>query len=203
VGESLAKLQDILHQLSDQLFRAWSVFLVAKHVDGARNREQVMSAHYFLAAIFAGCTESAILALSKLARPHKDSIHVEYLLNCCEHHPQLFPGVDKQEILRTVDEHRQQLERVKPLIDHVTIWRNRAVAHLDRKYINDPTSMASLPPIDMVKVEEAFVLLQGIINAYRGYLGASLIRLDEYEVEMAENWEYLMALMEKNSEAAA
>jgi hypothetical protein len=202
VSESLAKLQDILHQLSDQLFRAWSVFLVAKHVDGALNRDQVMNAHYFLVAIYVGCTESAILALTKLARSHKDSIHVEYLLNYCELRPQLFSGVDRQEVLRTVAEHRQQLERVKPLIDHITMWRNQAVAYLDRKYINDSTSMASRPPIDMVKVEEVFVLLQGIINAYRGYLGASLIRLDEYEVKMAENWEYLMALVEKNSEAA-
>lgn len=149
-----------------------------------------------------GCTECAILALWKLARSHNDSIHVEYLLNCCEHSPQLFSGLDKQEVLRTVAEYRQQLERVKPLIDRVTMWRNWAIAHLGRKYINDPTSMASLPPIDMVKVEEVFVLLQGTINAYRGYLGASLIRLDEYEGKLAENWEYLMASMEKNSEAA-
>jgi hypothetical protein len=189
---ALSKIPNILSHLSDQLFRAWSAFLVAKHIDPILEDSHITSIRYFLTAAYVSCFESAILALSKLTIPHGESMNIEYLLNCCEQSPEVFANVDKDEILRSVRAHRQQFEKVKPLIEHVKTWRNKAIAHLDRQYVNDPTSISSIPPIDMAQVEEVFILLEKIINAYRGYLNASELRLSDYKARMAEDWEHLI-----------
>ena len=95
-----SKVKHILGYLSDQLFRAWSAFLVAKHIDQVLEDDNIKSLHYFFVATYLSCTESTILGLSKLTIPHNDSMHVEYFLNWCEQNPQAFVGMDKDDILK-------------------------------------------------------------------------------------------------------
>jgi len=194
-----SKVPHILSQLSDQLFRGWSAFLVARHIDGVLERDAIADVRYLSVTVLVACVESTILALTKLTLPHKDSMHIGYLLNCCEQDPQTFPNVDRPEILTAVERHREQLEEVKPLIECARTWRNRAIAHLDKKHVNDPELMSSTPPIDMTRVEDTFRLLEGIINTYRGYLDFSEMRLSESEARIADEWERLVGLLQSDN----
>ena len=200
MNQSSKKIQDILGCLSDQLARGWLVFLVAKYVYQTFHSSRITSARYFFTATYLSCMESAILALSRLAVPHSDSISIEYLLNCSEQSPRAFPRTQKEAVLSSVCEHRQQLKTIDSLIANVKEQRNRTIAHLDRKYVNNPASIFSSPPLDMSGVERAFILLLRIINTYKRYLDSSELFLDNLAPNVREDLEYLIGLIEKDNE---
>ncbi len=200
MNESSTRIQDILGYLSDQLGRAWLIFSVAKCIHQANQDGRITSARYFFTATYLSCAEFAVLALSRLTVPHGGSINIEYLLNCCEQNSRAFPHASREEVLHSVSEHREQLASMHSFIENVRVHRNRTIAHLDRRYVNDPSSIFATPPIDMREVEETFELLLRIINTYKGYLDSSELYLASLEPSVMEELEYLIGLIEKDNE---
>jgi len=200
MNRSSEKIQDILGYLSNQLARGWLFFLVAKYVYQAFQSSQITSARHFFAATYLSCIESAILALSRLAVPHSDSISIEYLLNCSAQSPKAFPRAQKEVVLNSVSEHRQQLKAIGSLIANVKEQRDQTIAHLDRKYVNNPSAIFSSPPLDMREIERTFVLLLRIINTYKRYLDSSELFLNFLAPNVRDELEYLIGLIEKDNE---
>jgi hypothetical protein len=52
----------------------------------------------------------------------------------------------------------------------------------------------------MEKVGEGFILLQEIINVYRGWLRMGLLRLEAAESTMSREWQGLAELIKRNNE---
>ena len=201
MNQSSTKIQDILGYLSGQLGSAWRVFSVAKHIYQANQDGRITGARYFFPATYLSCTESAVLAISRLTVPHGDSINIEYLLNCCEQNSRAFPSASREEVLHSVSEHREQIANQHTFIENVKIHRDQTICHLDRRYVNDPLSIFATAPIDMKGVENAFELLLRIINTFRGYLDSSELHLASLvEPRVVEDLEYLIGLIEKDNE---
>lgn len=192
------KLQHLLDHLADLLFRTWSAFLVAKNLDPIIDSNDLVQGRYFCVAVHVSCVESALLGFSKLMSYKKDEISIGYLLNMCNEKWLVFTGVNREEVSHTVQRHHKQLAELKPLFQQVKMWRDRAIAHLDRKYVNHPATIAKIQPVDMEYVDEAFILLQDIINVYREWLDMRLLLLRNAEMEMTGEWEYLVGLIQQN-----
>jgi len=87
-----------------------------------------------------------------------DEISVQYLFNMCNRNKKL-------SCMR--QSHQKQLEGLIPLIEQVKTWRDLTIAHLDKKHVNDPSTIAKMQPVDMENVGEGFILL---VNIRFGYL---------------------------------
>jgi hypothetical protein len=194
------KLQNLLDHLTDLLFRTWSAFLVAKNLDPIIDSNDLIQERYFLVSAYVSCVESALLGFSKLTSSKKDEVSVGYLLDMCDKEASAFTRVNQANVLSVVQEHQQRLVKLEPLVQQVKMWRDKAIAHLDRKHINDPSAIAKMQPVDMEEVGEGFILLQDIINVYREWLGVGLLRLKVAESKMADEWEYLAGLIRRSSE---
>lgn len=196
----LEKLKSLLDHLTDLLFRTWSAFLVAKNLDSMSNGNDFIQNRYFLISAYVSCVESALLGFSKLMLSKKDEISVGYLLDLCNKESSAFTQVNQADVSRIVQEHRQQLTKLEPLVQQVRIWRDKSIAHLDRKHINDPSFLANMQPVDMEELGEGFILLQDIINVYRKWLRMGLIRLEVAESKMTHEWQKLSELIKRNNE---
>lgn len=193
------KLQSLLDHLTDLLFRTWSAFLVAKNLDPIIDSNDFVLKRYFFVSAHVSCVESALLGFSKLMSK-KDEVSVSYLLDMCNQESSDFTRVNQSNVSIVVQEHQQQLAKLEPLIQQVKMWRDKAIAHIDRKHINDPAAIANMQPVNMEEVGEGFILLGDIINAYREWLGMGLLRLKVAESKMADEWEDLAELIKRNNE---
>lgn len=188
-------LRSLLEHLTDLLFRTWSAFLVAKHIDSVIDSETPIQNHYFFVSVQASCVETSLLGFSKLMSRGKSETSVTYLLKLCEQSPSAFPTLSQANGFQVIQGHRQQLANFQLLIGHVKLWRDRAIAHLDKKLVNNPSAVVQMQPVDMDALGEGFILLGDIINTYRKWLGLGTLRLEESETEMSKEWADLVGLV--------
>lgn len=192
---STEKLKALVEQLTDLLFRTWSAFLVARHTDSVIDSETPIQNHYFFVSVQASCIESSLLGFSKLMSRGESEISITYLLKLFEQNPSAFPALPQANSFQVTQEHRHQLANLQPLIGHVKLWRDKAIAHLDKKLVNNPSATVQMQPVDMDALCEGFILLGDIINTYRKWLGLGLLRLEESETEMSKEWADLVGLV--------
>ena len=177
MSKSPRKLREIVEYLSDQLTRGWAALWVAQQIDRARREGELGRAQAFFVTTYDACVESAILALARLTVTHKDSISVSYLLNCAQQSPSAFPVPERESVARAVEQHRATLNGMQPLVDQVKDYRDRAIAHLDKKVVNHRRAVHAHPPIELGEVERAYALLLDLLNTYRGALGLPVLEL--------------------------
>lgn len=201
MDKSAPKIKGILGYLSDQLARGWVALQVSKYLHQAFQNQQFSCARYFFTSAYLSCTESAVLTLSRLIIPNDDSVNIEYLLNVSKQNPKAFSYAAKEKVLKAVLEHEQKIETIASLVVSIKDHRDRTIAHLDRKYINDPTVIFANPPIDMREVERVFQLVLQIINTYKGYFDSSELYLADLEKEVEDDLGYLTRLMKEADES--
>jgi hypothetical protein len=204
MSKSRRALQEIVRSLCDQLTQGWAALLVAQQVGGARQLDEQRSldeaqregpaggTRSFLTTAHDACVESAILAFARLTIAHKDSISVVYLLNCVQQSPSAFPVPQRDAVMEAVSRHRALLWELRPLIDQVRDYRDRTIAHLDKRYVNHRDAVHSYPPIDLGEVGRAFALLLEVLNAHRGFLGLPELDLGRLESGLTGEWADLL-----------
>jgi hypothetical protein len=181
VSKSRGALRAIVGSLSEQLARGWACLAAARQIQSERPGLLPGRSQAFLDTTYAACVESAILAFARLVLSHKDSISVTYLLNCVQQSPSAFPVSEREAVARAVEQHRVLLNEMLPLVDQVKDYRDRAIAHLDKKVVNHRRAVHAHPPVELGEVERAFALLLELLNGYRDALGLPELELDPPE----------------------
>lgn len=192
------KIADIIDGLMDELSRGWINYCVAKRLHEAYASKRLSAARWLFLACYESCLESSVLALSRLLIPHKDSIHVPYLLNCAENCPGIWPHASEARVLGFVAADRLELEAVGPLLAHVKNERDRVIAHLDRYLITQPEMILVRPGVNMDGVGQAYRLVLRIVNTYAGFLNGSELSLDNVEPAISSDLDYVIELMERD-----
>ena len=185
MSKSRRALQEIVGVLSDQLARGWASLEAARQIDAAHKGEcpgaprasAPHGAHAFWATTYDACVESALLAFARLTIAHKDSISVTYLLNCVQQSPSAFDPSERGTVMEEAARHRALLEGLQPLVEQVREYRDRTIAHLDKKHVNHYYAVQSGPPVDLGEIERAFGLLQDVLNVHLEALGLPRLEL--------------------------
>jgi hypothetical protein len=172
---------------------------VAKKLDPFIDNNDLGQVHYFCVSVWLSCFESTPLGFSKLMSVKKDEVSICYLLNMSIKNPSVYTSVSQADVILMSKRHQEKLVELEPLVKQVKMWRDRAIAHFDRKYINDPALITKMQPVKMGEVGKGLIMLQEIINVYRGWLAMGLLKLRDYELEMNSEWEYLVGLLQRNS----
>lgn len=170
--DSREKVEMILDFLFGQLLQGLLYFQCSKSLHNAFQGSDLVKLSYFFAAVYRASLREAVLALARLVIDHRDSITIHYLLNYAENNSSLFSSVNPEEVRNAVKSHKVQLKKYEPLIESVREQRDRVLAHLDRKHINNPADLFLHPQgVNLTEVEECFQKVLEILNFYGGYYG--------------------------------
>lgn len=195
MGAGQDKIEAILGYLSNELLRGMLFFNIVKNLRNAYTKRQLTSARYFFAGAYEACLRESLISFSKVVMPNPDSISIDYLLNCAIQTPRAFPRITKDDLQKLVARHRAQLGAFQPLLENVKAQRDRILAHLERKHINDPSAVFA-EPIDMSEVEKGFSVLLQIVNAYKRMFDNSELVLGDIGESIQEDIAYLVQLIQ-------
>ena len=197
------KLRQILEQLYLQLDHGWQAFLAYRYASTALEEGLITDLFYIVKSIELSCLDSVYLALSKLLIDNKDSITIWYLLNYIDSDPKILTGTQPEQIKASTDQHRQQLVALQTTTMKIEERRDRTIAHLDRKHVNDPSTVYVNDSLNELEVQNAFKLALEILNSYAGYLGLQQpFSLDAHSAGLAEDWYKLVTLINPATKAS-
>ena len=186
------RLEDTLGFLSGQLNWGW---LFLKSAKALHHTNWAASTMWFRRAAYQACLNEAVLVLAKLVIPCEDSITFSYLLNQAENNPGLFEFAHGHQLEASVERHRQVLEEHE-LVPTIKTQRDKVLAHFDKKHINDPSVITSLP-VNMTEVESCYEELVDILNVYKGYHDDSQFHLGLVEQSVRDDVEYIATLIQQ------
>lgn len=200
--EPWSNIREIVKILTSQISIGWHYFVIAKFIREAYEKDRIKGAHTIFTNSYSACWDAAILSVTKVIDKQKGSLSLRYMLNCIEAVPSDYPGLGKTELSRQIDDHRQELQALEEKIAGIWDERDRIVAHLDRKQVNDPASVFSNPRLKLDDLHSAIRTLRRILLIYNTQLEAEGISIDENQY-IWNDLERLIRLLEEDSEKAA
>lgn len=165
---SVQKIEQALSRLVEQFISGYFEFCFARFVHRARMDGQIKEARTFFAGAENSLFDNSILALSILIFRDTDSVSIDYFLNCAEQTPAAFPRAQEPALLNTISQHREQLKRIRERANNIKELRDRTIAHVDKKWVNDSTY--TRPPLDYDEIERMFTEINQIMGVYKLYL---------------------------------
>jgi len=196
----------VIHYLASQISLGWNYFIVFNYINQAYKQNRIKGAHTILKNAQLACWDCALLAVTKVVKPHDDSLSIYYLLNCIESNPGVYSSIIVAELRGTelkkqIERHRKDLKEISASLPLTRLIeeRDRVVAHLDRKLVNNPDGMFSSPPLDADKLRIAFLRLREILGIYDKQTSSLSLWIDESE-DVIRELDYLIRLIDHDKE---
>lgn len=172
----MKKLRERVKEVQDLLFgqitQGLAYFYCAQSLYRGFRESQLMKNSYFFFGVYEAAKREAILALARIMKEHPDSITIHYLFNLLENNPRLLSSDNSESMRRAVAGHRAQLEKYEPLIESVCEQRDRVLAHLDRKHVNNPSDLfAYSQGVNLTELGDCLWEVLDVLNFYAGYYG--------------------------------
>jgi hypothetical protein len=104
-----------------------------------------------------------LIGLAGLLSTDQESITLVYLLDLATNHPYGFNEVSPDELRTVVDKARGELRSYSYLEQRLRAIRDRRLAHVDRKLINEPELVGKLQ-IGIVEAGEVLNLIEAIVE---------------------------------------
>jgi hypothetical protein len=140
----------------------------------------------------------AILGICRLTLGDKESIDFKMLLNYVENHPQIMMP-SKEKCKELVNTNRARLMSLQPFIQSLRPIRDRELAHLDRKHLNDPSAIIPKPIIVKDLARSVDVLSLILSDIWQALNGEPLPESQD-DVMILKELEMLWKMIEENTE---
>jgi hypothetical protein len=194
--------RDIINELTIEWVRGYQVYLVAKNVHSAREKKRISSINYFFDTVEFSCQETVVITLSKLLIVPKNkrykSITIPYLLEYVSKNPSGFPNVSGTLLANIVSQRKMQIASLQPFINNLSGIRDQTAAHNDELHVMNPASITNTPLVPS-EVENAFRIVQDIINEFGNFLEPPFIKLQDLpENPVIREVERLIQLFEED-----
>jgi hypothetical protein len=149
----------------------------------------------FVCSIYEAAWRAFLIGLAGLTSTDQESITINYLLDLAANHPHSFRFSDQKSIQEFIARSRGMLLQLDPIERKLRSERDRRLAHLDRKLINEP----DLFEADNIRLEDADHVLeiaeQIVSTLYLYYYGEPIEFLklsDKYKSQL----KIMLALMD-------
>jgi hypothetical protein len=180
------KIKAILDLLTVELVKGILYWQIAARLYPRFAHIDFTNSPALLSGTYQACYNRALLCLAKLGIYERESVSIEYLLNCASQNLKAFRYVKRDELDATIMHHRHLLAERKPFLEKVKVLRDRILAHLDRKHINEPEIINPLQ-IQPGEIEQTFEIFLEIINCYKGYYDQTTIDLATRKQELGDD----------------
>jgi hypothetical protein len=169
-GSEKEKLQEVLKFLMLMTDEGLRFLYCAESVYQGFQRSTVMRSSYFFITVEDATLRGAMLALAKITDGHRNAISIHYLFNLLEQNARVLCSDNPGTLRESVAEHKAALARFEGLIDSVREYRDRVVAHLDRRHVTQaPEEVIAHPKVNLGELGECFRQVLEIVNYYVGY----------------------------------
>lgn len=139
--------------------------------------------HFFTFTVRAHL-DGALLTLSRILDRHEDALSIWKFLDYAEQNLEIFStevfrqrmkGNPYYESLieshtpvtpKEVDEDKQKLEKLEQTVNNLTTWRNKVIAHIDRKFLLAGKIVSKEYPLQHQQLQEVVDTLLKILNRY-------------------------------------
>ncbi|MGD8848578.1 MAG: hypothetical protein PVI81_04995 [Anaerolineales bacterium] len=107
-------------------------------------------------AICESAWRALLIGLAGVLSTDQESITLTYLLDLASNHPHFFRFSEQNSLMQVVDRSRTKLRELDEVELKLRLERDRRLAHLDRKLINEPDSFEE----NRIQLEEALDVLK-------------------------------------------
>lgn len=159
---SAARFVRILDILSTELSNGFLYCNIFKLLDEEYTGK---TSDQLLDAIRSAAFKESILCIAKLVETNEEGITIDYLLNNAENHPRIFKFSTPEEIRELVSMHRKEIIKRSTVFKRVRLFRDKELVHLDRKLINQPSSVDS-NFIDLNDLRDCLDYLYNALNDF-------------------------------------
>jgi hypothetical protein len=180
------KIKAILDLLTVELVKGILYWQIAARLYPRFAHIDFTNSPALLSGTYQACYNRALLCLAKLGIYERESVSIEYLLNCGSQNLKAFRYVRCDELDATIMHHRHLLAERKAFFEKVKLLRDRILAHLDRKHINEPEIIKRLQ-IQPDEIEQTFETFLEILNCYKGYYDQTTIDLATRKQELQDD----------------
>ncbi len=128
--------------------------------------KELNQAHVFFRSTIEAHLEAALLHIFRVIDTHKDSVNIWTFLRFCDENQEIFSVEALSQHRTDIDEDKKKLETLRPITKNLKLWRNKAFAHIDEKFVQDEVDVVKQHPIEIGQVEETITTLFRILNRY-------------------------------------
>lgn len=164
------RAHEIICWLAGELIKGWKAFLVAEKISISSKNKTSSIPEELAKIIYNSCLETSIFALAKITDSNKSSISIQYLLKYAENNRSAFPLLQLEENQKKIiTGYKELYKQFTPTFKKIKDQRNKLLAHLDKKLLNDPNLHIN-NPITEDELRDAFARLKTIIYEFANYL---------------------------------
>jgi hypothetical protein len=176
----------VLRSLYTEVESLGQLYVLVEVAQKTRSLLPAEEAHVLEPIQLAGWS-ALIIGIAGLFSTDQESITVSYLLDLASNHPYDFTHLAPEQVGNAVEKSRREIESVADLVDRIRTIRDRRLAHLDRKHVNEPQTMNDVK----LGLEEAGVALKVAEKIIRQFSEAFNLELGDFDQSQAD---YRLAL---------
>jgi hypothetical protein len=196
---SKIKIFKIMEKIRESLMQTRNNLATFQFLNNQIASNQINAAPKFFQIARIAVFHETILGIARLTDENQESINFKLLLDMVENHLQLFR--DSSIDVRTlVENNRLRLAGLDTFLKGLRSLRDRELAHLDRKQLNDPTSI-NPEPIRSQNLSYCLDILTTILSdLWQAFNGSPLIAdLEEFSIanELDTLWVIIGKSLEK------
>jgi hypothetical protein len=127
-----------------------------------------------------------LIGLAGMLSTDQESITLGYLMDLASNHPYDFKYCSAEQLKNKVDQARKSLESLDKVESRLRAIRDRRLAHVDRKLINEPEAMHSLK-ISNSEAHEVLLVIEEVFSTfYRAFHGEEIaLQTERHNFQMA------------------
>jgi len=186
-------LRDYLDKIIHRFLNTKSIFHELKRINSWSTPERIETLnhgfHFFqlstysmtriymveLAAILSAREERSLIDWLKKAREHAKSISpTRYNPNCMDERE----PIKAEEYQSIIDKNQSELDNHKILINQIKAWRDKLIAHIDKKYFNEPSAIYQDYQISNTEIDQLIEAVSKILHEHYLYLFNADLRME-------------------------
>ncbi|HLO13937.1 MAG TPA: hypothetical protein VK206_03845 [Anaerolineales bacterium] len=171
MNKSKEEIVQIYLRLLDYFSSGVLAFVVLKTLREEFQRTKENRDEIFISAIFVSTYNTVVLALANSVKSNQESVHLTYLFNCIASSKDELGTEAYNQLAKFIPEFQSALQKISSTINGAITLRNTAVAHLDRRHINNPLSLIQDPPITWDELEMAYNIVGSGLSEIGKHLG--------------------------------
>ena len=172
VAESVEKIIKIYDQIRDQFESGKLAFIVFKAIREQFQKQPERPDDIFITTLVLSTYNTIILSLANTVKPQKDSVHIQYLINCINNSKEIFDSETRKHFNSFIGEFEAALKTIDAIIERIIEFRDTSVAHIDKEHINNPGFLLQKQPISCEDIELAYNVVNRAISEIGKYLNA-------------------------------
>lgn len=186
MGSPTPSIQQVIDRLISELMRGKTALQIAVGLQ-AGDPVVLQLAPVFFGMTIDGNLELAQMYASKMYDTHKGAVTINTLIDQCEAQAKSFSHGTEKQALAAVSWCRTAVDSIQTTLRSIRKRRNRALAHLDPRFVTNPTHLnteaaLTIPDLTMV-FEQTEKILQRIDAVHSGTIGElKFLGDDDYEV---------------------